>query len=211
MSFIKIMLRVVPIQFKSAPLHCMLNTFTSTIHALSWTVTIIATQSLFDTIVDAAAGSADFWDCLPPLLILAAIIFGREIMNGVDNFHAFDVWYGKLTGKLLDLLHRKLQRIDPAQFEDTDFLDNLNKAREGAKAIPYFASSIFLIFSFYGVYFASIGAYLFSLKPELLIYAIDRFHSGYAGKCAAHQSFHKIGRTERTAAPGMRILPKNLM
>ncbi len=167
--FFKIILRIIPIQFKTAPWNCIVENLLSIIHGLSFSLAVVATQHLFDTISNAAAGSAGFWDCLVSLLILAGVTFGQQILNGVQNFHGIGILLPKSAGRLTALLHRKLRHIDPAQFENTDFLDDLNKAREGIRAITMFCMIVFICISFYGVYFVSIGAYLFRLKPMLLI------------------------------------------
>jgi len=167
-SYIKIFLKSVPMQFKSAPWHTTADCLLGIIHAIFFAVTVIATQGLFDAISDAAAGIAGFWECLVPLLILAGVTFGQQIMNGLHNFHSIAVLMNKSKGWYTTQLHRKLQRIDPACFEDTDFLDDLNKAKEGVNAIIFFCMILFILFCFYGVYFATVGAYLFSLKPILL-------------------------------------------
>ena len=104
-----------------------------------------------------------------PLLLLAAVTFGQQIINGVQNFHGIGILLPKSSGRLTALIHKKLRRIDPVYFEDTDFLDDLNKAREGIRAITMFRMIVFVCVSFYGVYFLSIGVYLFRLKPMLII------------------------------------------
>ena len=168
--FFKTAARVFPIQYKTTPGHNTLNLFIGIFHAVSLAVGVIATQALFDAISKAAAGEAGFWDCLSPLLALTGVSFANQLLNGVHNFHA-GVVFEKSLGKLRALLYDKLRRVDPAHFEDTAFLDDLNKAREGANVIPYFSMTLFIVLSFYSVYFATVGAYLFSLKP-LLITAI---------------------------------------
>lgn len=75
----------------------------------------------------------------------------------------------KVTGKMKVLLQRKLQKIDAVWFEETDFLDDLNKAKEGSAALADFCGQGYMVFSFYLVYFISMGAYLFSLQPILVI------------------------------------------
>ena len=80
----------------------------------------------------------------------AKCLSGSITLNGVDIA-------GKTIGHIRSVLHRKVQRIDPARFEDTAFLDDLNKAREGVDVIPYFCLIVFTVVCFYGVYFAGIG------------------------------------------------------
>jgi len=129
-SFFNIILRIIPIQFKTAPWDCVVENALAIMNGLSFSLAVVATQYLFDAIASAASGSAGFWDCLAPLLILAGVTFGQQIINGVQNFHGIGILLPKSVGGLTSLLHRKLRYIDPAQFENTDFLDDLNKARE---------------------------------------------------------------------------------
>ena len=196
--FFKTILRIIPIQFKSAPWNCILENSLGIIHGLSYSLTVIATQNLFDTISNAATGNADFGNCLLSLLILAGVTFGQQIINGVQNFHGIGILLPKSAGRLTALLHRKLRHINPAQFENTDFLDELNKAREGIKAITMFCMLVFVCVSFYGVYFVSIGAYLFSLKPMLLITLLLAFIPAMLAQIINVKVFTKL---EEQSAP----------
>ena len=168
-SLLKVVLKMIPIQFKSAPWNCIIENFLGVLNGLSFSLAVVATQHLFDSISQAAAGKADFWDCVSPLFILAAVTFGQQIINGVQNFHGIGILLPKSSGRLTALIHKKLSRIDPIYFEDTDFLDGLNKAKEGVRAITMFCMIVFVCVSFYGVYFVSIGIYLFRLEPMLII------------------------------------------
>ena len=190
-SFLKIILRVTPMQFKTAPL---LNTglhAMGIVHGLSFALSVIATQMLFDAIARAAKGEIGFTDCVMPLLVLAGITFGQQIMNGLHNFFA-DVVFNQSAGGIKTILQKKLWRIDPARFEATDFLDDMNKAREGASAVPYFSSTIPNLVFFYGSYFVAIGAYLFSLKPLLLVTLALSFVPAFLGQLVRAKVFTKL-------------------
>ena len=195
--FAGLMLRVIPLSYKSVPWHSTLFCIMGIFHGMSFSLSVIATQYLFDAISDAAAGNAGFWDCLMPLLILAGVTFFQQIINGVSNFHA-GVHFDKSKGKISSILHRKLQRVDPAQFEDTSFLDDLNKAREGVGVLPYYSMLLIMLFCFYGTYFASIGAYLFSLKPILLITLLIAFIPAMLAQIVRAKVFTKL---EEQSAP----------
>ncbi len=168
-TFFQVITRVIPMQFQAAPFNCILENILAVMHGLSFSLTVVATQHLFDTILKSSASEADFSDCMVSLFLLTGATFGQQLLNGIHNFHGTGILFPKSSGKLTVLLHKKLKDIDPAQFENTDFLDDLNKAREGIQAIPLFCMILFLCVSFYGVYFLSIGTYLFTLKPMLLI------------------------------------------
>lgn len=152
-NLVTVILRIIPIQFKSAPWNCLIENTLGIMNGLSFTLAVVATQRLFDVISKAAAGKAGFLDCVIPLLLLAAVTFGQQIINGVQNFHGIGILLPKSSGRLTALIHKKLRRIDPVYFEDTDFLDDLNKAREGIRAITMFCMIVFVCVSFYGVYF----------------------------------------------------------
>ncbi|MBE5975409.1 MAG: ABC transporter ATP-binding protein [Paenibacillaceae bacterium] len=168
-TFFQVITRIIPMQFQAAPLNSILENILAVMHGLSFSLTVVTTQHLFDTISKASASEAGFSDCLFSLFLLTGATFGQQLLNGIHNFHGTGILFPKSSGKLTVLLHKKLIDIDPAQFENTDFLDDLNKAREGIQAIPLFCMILFLCVSFYGVYFLSIGTYLFTLKPMLLI------------------------------------------
>ena len=167
-------------------------------NGLSFTLAVVATQRLFDVISKAAAGKAGFLDCVIPLLLLAAVTFGQQIINGVQNFHGIGILLPKSSGRLTALIHKKLRRIDPVYFEDTDFLDDLNKAREGIRAITMFCMIVFVCVSFYGVYFLSIGVYLFRLKPMLIITLLLAFIPALSAQAVNVRVFTRL---EEQSAP----------
>jgi len=190
-SFFKTLIRTIPMTYKATPWHNIINYVIGTVHGLSFALSVIATQYLFDTIADSAAGRADFWDCFIPLLILAGVTFGTQILNGVHNFHTHIV-FAKATGKITTIFQKKLLRIDPARFEDTDFLDDVNKAREGLWSLPYVSMSMSIFILFYGTYFLTIGSYLFNLKPILLITLLVAFIPAMCAQIVRAKVFTKL-------------------
>jgi ATP-binding cassette subfamily B protein len=175
----------------------MVDILLGAILGMTLTANVIASQHLFDAITDAAMGRAGFLDCLVPLLGLAAAMLGVEIVQGVFDFQA-DVIFKKSAGKLKMALYQKLQKIDPAQYENPAFWDDLNKAREGAAVIPYFCMSLFIMVSFYLVYFISVGVYLFLLKPLLLMTLLLSFLPTMLGQILRVRVFTKV---EQQSAP----------
>lgn len=168
-NLLQVIMRIIPIQLRTAPWNCLLENCLGVMHGLAFALSMVATQYLFDAIADGAVGKADYRECVIPLVILAAVTFGQQIINGVQNFHGMGVLLPKSAGGLTELIHKKVERIDPVRFEDTDFLDDLNKAKEGIRAITMFCMLVFVCVSFYGVYFIAVGVYLFRLKPLLLL------------------------------------------
>jgi len=168
MSAFTVVRRIVPLQFMAAPWLNGFQMILSALHALSWTLAIIATQRLFDGITQAAAGEIGFRQAVTPLLWMAVVVFAQQILNGLYAFMIV-VKNSKTSGRIRMHLFQKLQRMDPVRFEDTDFLDDLNKARESVDIIPYFSMTFTDLALFYVVYFISVGAYLFWLSPMLVV------------------------------------------
>ncbi|MCL2084084.1 MAG: ABC transporter ATP-binding protein/permease [Oscillospiraceae bacterium] len=195
--FLKTVLRTIPIQFRAALWPTIANISMSVIHALTWTAVVIATQILFDAISRAAIGQIGFADCAIPLLILAGATFGQQIINGVHNF-LWSIVEGKSAVHIKTLLYKKLQRINPADFENTAFLDDVNKAKEGTNSVSQYCTTFLNIGFFYGIYFASVGAYLFSLKPILLITVMISFLPAMLAQIVRGKVFTKL---EEQSAP----------
>lgn len=191
-TFTRVMLRVIPISFKTTPVLSIVVILMGILHALTWAVGIIATQNLFDAVSNAAAGYIGIGECIMSLLILTAVTFGQQVMNGVHNFVGVGIAIPKSLRGVKTMLHRKLQRIDPSRFEETSFLDDLNKAREGIAVIPLFSQLIFLIVCFYGVYFGSIGIYLYRLKPILVITLVVAFIPALLAQIVRGKVFTKL-------------------
>ena len=191
-TFTRVMLRVIPISFQTTPVLSIVVILMGILHALTWAVGIIATQNLFDAVSNAAAGYIGIGECIMSLLILTAVTFGQQVMNGVHNFVGVGIAIPKSLRGVKTMLHRKLQRIDPSRFEETSFLDDLNKAREGIAVIPLFSQLIFLIVCFYGVYFGSIGIYLYRLKPILVITLVVAFIPALLAQIVRGKVFTKL-------------------
>ena len=184
--------------FRHMPLDGVIDTFLSVFNAVFFALAIIATQVLFDAIAVAAGGGMSFAECVRPLLILGGVTFGQQIMNGLHNFHGGSVMWLKARGVFGAILQQKLQRIDPANFEDVEFQDNLNKAKEGYAALCMFAFIPIFIVTFYGTYFATVGVYLFSLKPILLAVIMLAFIPAMLAQIVRAKVFTKL---EAESAP----------
>lgn len=192
-----VIFRIIPIQFKSTPLLDTVVALLGVILGLFLTFNTVAMQYLFDSISAVVASKGNAWNCFFPLLALAGITIGVELVQGIFNFLA-DVIFKKSSGKIKMILFHKLQQIDPTKFENPAFLDDLNKAREGVAAMPYFCMSICICVSFYLVYFVSMGSYLYSLKPLLLITLVLAFIPAMLGQI---MRLHVYWKLEQEIAP----------
>ena len=191
MNIITVLRRVIPIQFMSAPVMNISSILLGIIHALTWTFNIFAMQQLFDAISRASLGEIDFRGVLGPFLFMAAVAVFTRVINSVHNF-MHTITSKKSTGYIRIRLMHKLQKIDPARFEDTDFLDDLNKAREAVDVIPLFSDIFYAMISFYGLFFVTIGAYLFWLQPLLIVTLALAFIPAFLSQVVKARVFTKL-------------------
>ena len=196
-SLFKLLLRSVTLLFKASPWHATANNLLAIANALPYTFLVITTERLFNAVSKAEAGNAGFVDCLIPLLAMSAVTLIGQMTNGFGNFYK-NILTGKAGGEITALLHDKLLRVDPAEFEQTSFLNDVNKACAGVSALCWCCAVVFSITSFYFVYFLSIGAYLFSLKPILLIVLLLAFIPALLVQIVRVKVFTKL---EKQSAP----------
>ncbi len=91
-----------------------------------------------------------------------------QILNGIDKY-LNTPWSKIVSGRLRQAIHEKMGRIDSVCFEDPQKLDSLNKAVEGSGHALFFVDIVGNTLTFYGVEMLVTGAWLFSLKPLLVL------------------------------------------
>lgn len=196
-SVVRLILRTMWIQFTTTPFHTTMFLFIILLEALGLTARTISTQNLFDTILDASDGNADFEHCMILVLIMGIITILQQLFNGVKFFY-LPVITDKTSGKNLKKLFEKIQRISPEAFENTDFLDGLNKAQEGVKAVTNVPLYVLNIIFFDITYAISMSRYLFDLSPVLITTLAFAFVPALISQFVQINYFSKL---EKQSAP----------
>lgn len=136
------------------------------VHGVLFGIGTMTQQQMFDQAERLVNGQTVFSAVMWALLLYGGIKVLREIVNGTANYIP-DILFTKIEGKLSYEIHQKMAKLSPVVFEDTQKLDDINKAEQGKKAAPWFVFVFTLVFTFYIPYFIFMGWYLFSLKPVL--------------------------------------------
>ena len=197
MSIFNIIRRIIPLQFMAVPWINSLQIIIAALHALSWVFSIIVTQRLFDTIFRASMQQAVFNDVYTVLLWMILVIVVQQLLNGLYSYMIV-VMSTKSVGVLSLYLFNKLKKVEPVKFEDTAFLDNLEKAKEALWIIPFFYMTFADLGVFYIVYFISISAYLFFLSPILLFTLMLSFVPALLSQWVSAKIFTRL---EEESAP----------
>ena len=154
--------RLLPVMLKATPFLFMASMVLSVLHGVSFGVETMMQQRFFDRAVDAAGGKIGIGQAFLALAFLGIANVACQVLNGVANFLP-DVVDGKAGAHLSMAIQRKISRLDPAVFEDTEKLDDINKAEQGKDNAFWYVTDVLTLLTFYIPYFSFMGWYLFSL------------------------------------------------
>lgn len=199
---INIVKKILPKFFKICPIFFSCIIILEIFHGLSFGVITILEQRFFDKAASLTTGNILFSKVIISLLFLLAGYLISQVLNGVCNYMP-KVMIEKIKGHLALEIHKKLSKLSPILFEDTQKLDFINKAEEGKNNVLWFVFQFLDIFLFYLPYFILMGWYLFNLKPVLVIALFFVFVPPFVTQLVRVRIFSKV---EDQSAPFRREL-----
>ncbi|WP_346871372.1 ABC transporter ATP-binding protein [Clostridium sp. UBA5119] len=135
---------------------------------LTLALNTVALDHFFNVIGKYITGEAMLARIIGSFILLLLCILANPVLNGISTVFGLD-YERKVTGKLEKLFNQKCAMQQTAYFEDTSFLDDINKAHEGVKNSVSLITGIVDTTLIYIPYFMIIGIYLYRLKPNLVI------------------------------------------
>ncbi len=167
-NLVKTFFKAYPIIYKPVWKENLLLSFVDIFHGMSFAVTVIMTQKFFDVIADYLNCNAGQKDVVKFSILLVVCQILGQVLNGFVNFYA-DVVREKGYGKICNIIQRKLINIAPVEFEKNSFLDDINKADQGAQQACDMVDTINSVFTFYVPYFTVIAIYMYRLDYILVL------------------------------------------
>lgn len=161
-------LRSLKVVWKAAPGILLLHCCFTILHGLSWTLQVVFAQRFFDSAEQMVTQGTGYSGCMLALVAMILAYALSQVMNGVDNCHS-RILNLHVTKYVNLQIFRKIDTLSCAAFEDTQKLDQLNKAMNGGENLMWIAVVLTDSIFFYTTYFLSMGAYLFTLKPILCV------------------------------------------
>ncbi|WP_061994158.1 ABC transporter ATP-binding protein [Clostridium sp. ATCC 25772] len=155
---------------KANPIILILSMCFSLIQGLSYGMIAKRLKIFFDSVsINININKGDILsDTINALIILIGIIAFAMFINGLNNaFH--NLVEGRIKETALLNLHNKSKKLTPFSFEDTNILDSLQKAREGADASTNLLFVIILIFTFYIPSLAYLTIFFLNIHPLLAL------------------------------------------
>lgn len=196
-----VFLRMYKEMFATIPIEGSLYCFCDILHALSTVLVTVFMQKFFDSAADVAEGGK-IETALVPLLIFFVSTLAMEIFNGLANFH-YEYLSPKVISHLYEDLHKKAASVNPIEYEKTEFLDMLNKARQGIES--GFTAALFAlsVVTFYLPYYLFLGIYLRTLSPLLVFILLLIFVPVILGKLFRFRAYVRL---EDEVAPTRRAM-----
>lgn len=179
--------------FKKAKMWGLLEQCVAVLRALSLTAGIIATQNLFEALTETDIQNLDYWYIITCLLILGCIVVGQHVLSGIGRYLLSKVSYTNM-GKFMVDFQLKLGRLPAQEFENTDFLDSVERAKKCLlyERLGHFASTCLQLFTYYLVLFVSLFNYLFQLSPILPLVMLVAFIPAILGQILQMKIFVKL-------------------
>ena len=171
MNVFKAFFHILPMVFKASPVLFIAAQITAVSHAITWGLGTIFDQRFFENATGFAMKETTLNSLLAALTALFLINVTNQILNGIVNFLP-RMCNNKAGGKLSYIIHQKMARLSPIEFEDTKKLDDINKAEQGKNNAVWFVLMFMWVFTFYVPYFIFMSVYLFTLKPVLILAVI---------------------------------------
>lgn len=137
-------------------------------HGMSFAVLIIMTQKFFDAVSDYLGGKGSHHLVIMISLALIGCQILSQILNGFTNFYE-DVVKEKGYGRICVMIQQKIAKVSPIHFEENHFLDDINKADQGAEQACAMVDTINSVFTFYVPYFLLMGLYMYHLNAILIL------------------------------------------
>lgn len=137
-------------------------------HGLAYGVIAPVTQRFFDRATDFASHKAELTAVISSLFFLGLTHVIKQVLNGAANFMPM-MYYRRTEGVLSLEAHEKMSRIAPVCFENTQTLDDMNKALQGKNEAVWFTGTILAMCNFYIPYFICMAFYLFTVRPLLVV------------------------------------------
>lgn len=199
---LKVIVKLTPIIIAASPFLFWLDVILAILHGTSWGVITMMQQRFFDQVSLLVTGDTNLTRTIMALIFLAISYIICQILNGAENYVP-DVMLPKKNGKLTYDIHSKISKLHPIDFENTNRLDDINKAERGMEKAVMFVSTFINIFIFYIPYFIFMGWYLFSMKPTLALSIVLVFIPTAATQVMHAKVFVKL---EDKSAPARREL-----
>lgn len=163
-----IILKSVGVVCRAAPACVLCYAVTSLLYGLSFGFLTLLKQILFDSVAQDVVIGKRMDAAILPLILFALGTLANQILNGLSNF-LYHPFMADVSKHLTFKINRKMNLIDAELFENSEVLDDINKAEKGKDHMARTVLTVITILCYYIPYFIFMCVYLSGLKPEFIM------------------------------------------
>jgi ATP-binding cassette subfamily B protein len=167
-SLWKIISTVTSMTFAARPSYFIISNIVGILHGTSHGLRTLMTQVFFDYVTLLISDSGVFRKVILMAIALGLALILSQILNGIDNF-MLNNKENIMVGYIGKKINEKAGKIDFIAFENTEYLNDIKKAKEGMANSAELLSVLTSIFTLYLPYFIFMAWYLCKLNPILTI------------------------------------------
>ena len=195
--FFRMIRRIAPMIYKVIPVSFIFFCFFGALSGVSLAFSVYTNQRLFDALSDAVFSHGQVSTVYWATAMTCLVKITQQIFNGMHYF----LWGAvgdKARGKFTLGIHAKTAKLPAQLFEDKNKLDDIIKANEGKDSAVWMFFSFINIFVFYLPYFGFLFAYLYKIKPLLVISLLIIFAPTFLAHIVRSKLYTKL---ENESAP----------
>lgn len=185
----------VKMMIKADPAGTCLNVGINVIYAFSWMAQTVVLQYFFDTAQKMADQECGMESFLKALAVLGGVYLLYHVLDGISNCYS-EMMYLRILHKIKMMIFGRIGSLNAIKFEDTEYLNTLEKVKNGAESFPGLFFTVIDILFYYIPYFIFMGWYLFRQSPVLAVSVIIVFIPAMASKLAASIRFKELEEIE---------------
>jgi len=174
----------------------LLSVALNMVAGFSMAATVVFKQNFFDSTEAAARGgeisTAIFWGVVMSVFVIAVLV-----IRSLDDVMGLGISL-RLQSFLTINFHKKAAKVAAIRFEDSKFLDEVNKAGKGCEDAARVFSSFIYIVAFSVPYFLFMSVFLINLAPMLVLCVVLAFLPSVIGQ---HVRFKLYAKLEGVNAP----------
>lgn len=160
--------RTVPYIIKMAPLLFLVGCVVMVVQSLLQSLQIYVLEDIFDGAAQLASGGVTPKAMIIAICIYAGTFIITQALSQLANYT--DTRFNQISGNRQRMdMYEKMTRLEPILFEDTDMLDDIEKANNGIDSSRNLISTLKHILLFHLPYIAIVSAYLVKREPLLVL------------------------------------------
>jgi len=156
----------------------------------SMAAAVVFKQRFFDSTEAAARGgdtsTAIFWGVIMSVFMIAVLF-----ISGLDEVIGLDISL-RLQAFLTVNFRKKAAKVATIRFEDSNFLDDVNKAGKGCEDAARLFSAFLHIVAFSIPYFLFMSVFLINLAPLLVLCVVLAFLPSFIGQIVRFRQYSKL-------------------